>query len=102
MAYHKVWKEPSLFNPLPYSPEFLSLWEIYPRKKHKQAAFIAFLKVNPENGTVEKIIQSIQRKNLTENWRKDGGKWIPYLENFLMHMEYEDEVRDEELDWEVA
>ena len=74
-----------------YTVDFDRLWQVYPRRSGKGAAFRAFQKLKCVNGDVEVIIASVERHKRTAQWAKDGGQFIPHLSTFLNQRRFEDE-----------
>ena len=69
-------------------------WDIYPRKKSKVQAKRAWDKINPQNGTREKIMFSVMKHKLSADWLKEGGNFIPYPATFLNNQRWEDEITE--------
>ena len=75
-----------------YSADFEEfLWKPYPRKTGKGAAYKAWNKIRPSNGTREAIRASIEAHIKTPKWREDGGRYIPNPSTFLNQRRWEDE-----------
>jgi hypothetical protein len=77
-----------------YGEDFLEAWKIYPRKSDKALAWQAWQKLNPTNGTREKIQAEILRQSKTPDWIKENGQFIPYFATWLNHRRWEDEPND--------
>lgn len=78
---------------------FDSFYQNYPVKKAKQDAIKAWKKINPENGTVELILQSIQRQKKHNEELKRKGEFVPewpYPATWLNGRRWEDEVPDKQ------
>jgi biotin operon repressor len=76
----------------PFSPEFESFWSQYPKRVKKRDAFAEWVKINPTNGTVEKIMEGLARWNASRQWAEDDGKYIPDPERFIKKRRWEDEI----------
>lgn len=77
----------------PIPPQGFELfWDSYPRKIAKQNALKAWLKVNPD---VEKIMAALEVQKDSEQWRKDGGQFIPHPATWLNGRRWEDEIKEE-------
>jgi len=74
-----------------YTSDFLEFWETYPRKVGKGAAFKAWKKANGKP-SVKNLIQIIGRQAQSEQWRQDGGKFIPHPTTWLNQRRWEDEL----------
>jgi hypothetical protein len=64
-------------------PLFEDFWSAYPRKDSKATALKAFSKIAPDEQLFAKILAGVQRAVTSEQWRKDGGKFIPYAATWL-------------------
>ena len=62
---------------------FDEFWKTYPRKDSKATALKAFSKIAPDEQLFAKILAGVQRAVTSEQWRKDGGKFIPYAATWL-------------------
>lgn len=71
---------------------FDCFWSVYPKKIAKAAALKAWLKINPQNGLVEQIVQAVEEQKKTEQWQRDNGKFIPYGATWLNQRRWEDEI----------
>src|SRR5581483_6812281 len=69
---------------------FDSFWNIFPRKQDKKDAQKAWSKI-PETER-SAVIAAVERFKLTEQWQKEGGKYIPYPSRFLNGRRWEDEI----------
>ena len=69
---------------------FDSFWDVFPRKQDKKAAQKAWSKI-PETER-SAVIAAVERFKLTEQWQKEGGKYIPYPSRFLNGRRWEDEI----------
>lgn len=74
------------------SDGFDEFWTVYPKKKSKGDAEKAWKKIKPSAELVEKIVSKVNLLKSTEQWSKDGGKFIPYPASWLNAMGWEDEV----------
>ena len=87
--------KPDIYTP--YNPPegdvgelFDRFWNAYPKKKAKGHALTAFKKLRPDGGTVEKMLAALEWQVKTEEWRKDGGQYIPYPATWLNGRRWED------------
>jgi hypothetical protein len=71
--------------------KFSAFWNLYPLKKDKKGAEGIFLKLNPDDDLFKTIITTIERSLRTEDWQKEGGKYIPYPSTWLNRKRWEDE-----------
>ncbi len=84
-------------EPLSLKP-FELFWNYYPKKKNKGDAEKAWLKIKPSIELQQKITQKLDLLKKSEDWMKDGGKWIPYPASWLNAKGWEDQVKAE-TDW---
>lgn len=69
-----------------YSERFERLWKIYPVKKSKESAYKAFNTVNPDDETLQKIIDDVEyRKKSDDKWQRG---FVPYLTTYLNQQRY--------------
>jgi hypothetical protein len=69
---------------------FEDFWFEYPKKVAKQKTLRAWNKIKPPE--VPAILASVETFKKTEQWRRDGGRFIPYPTTFLNDRRWEDEV----------
>ena len=70
--------------------EFEAFWAQYPKKVGKKAAQKAFQ--NAQNRPqIDNLLESIERTKLSEQWRKDGGQFIPNPATWLNQGRWDDE-----------
>jgi len=68
-------------------PEF---WECYPKKVNKQDAITVWKRLSPDLFLKNQIIASVNRRKTTEDWTKEGGKFIMGPDRFLRGKHWED------------
>lgn len=80
----------------PYSPpkgtrseDFEAFWAAYPRKVGKQAALKAYER--NVDVPVETLLSVIGREKRSEQWRRDGGQFIPHPATWLNQHRWLDE-----------
>lgn len=71
---------------------FMEFWTAYPRKKSKGDAEKAWLKLKPDEQLASQIIAAVERATTSEDWTRDGGKFIPYPASWLNAKGWEDEL----------
>lgn len=81
-------------NPLtPASPVgFAEFWETYPKKIGKGAAEKAFQKYKIGGKLLPNVLKAIERARGSEQWRKDGGQYIPNPATWLNQRRWEDDA----------
>ena len=68
---------------------FSEFWSIYPRREAKPKAILAWKKVKPSE--VDLILKHVCDKAVTEDWKKEGGKYVPLPASYLNARRWEDE-----------
>jgi len=76
-----------------YSNEFEEFWEVYPKKVGKGGAYKAWNK--SKRPTTDKIIQAVENCKLTDQWRKDGGQFIPNPQTWINDSRWDDDTETE-------
>lgn len=71
---------------------FDRFWDVYPKKVGKDAAWDAFKKRNPGDDLTDAMIAVVQQQRASEQWRKDGGQYIPNPRTWLHQGRWQDEV----------
>jgi hypothetical protein len=71
---------------------FDAFWSVYPRKVAKDDALRAFSKRNPDSALLAAMVAAVKAQSATEDWTKDGGKFIPYPATWLNDGRWTDEV----------
>jgi len=66
-------------------------WPAYPKKKAKDDALKAFLKRKPDQSLVDLMLTALAWQSQTEDWVKEGGKFIPYPATWLNDGRWTDE-----------
>lgn len=70
--------------------EFARFWVCYPKKVGKKAAQKAFQ--NAQNRPrIDDLLKAIDRARVSEQWRKDGGQFIPNPATWLNQGRWDDE-----------
>jgi len=69
---------------------FDEFWKAYPRKVAKPAAIKAWVKLNLNDETFRKILESVKAQSASPDWLKDGGQFIPYPATYLNGRRWED------------
>lgn len=74
---------------------FDHFWDKYPKKKSKGQAEKAWAKINPSEQLFTAIMDGLERAKTSNDWLKDGGKYIPYPATWLSAKGWEDEHNKE-------
>lgn len=72
------------------SESFERFWTAYPRKASKGSAEKAWSSLAPDEQLVGRILAAIERARTSEQWRRDGGQFIPYPATWLRAKGWED------------
>ncbi len=84
----------------PVSPElangWLEFWSEYPRKDGKARAFDLWKRqgLHAQQGAVMTHLRSAKQ---TEQWTRDGGKFVPHAATYLSQKRYLDEIESEDV-----
>lgn len=70
---------------------FDRFWAAFPRKTAKVQAAKAFAKLAPDDGLLDEIIAAVRRDCASDQWRRDGGQYVPYASTWLNGRRWEDE-----------
>lgn len=74
---------------LTYSDEFEAFWQRYPNKKAKPIAYAAYCRV-PITDQLS-ILDDLETRVQSDEWRRDGGKFIPHPSTYLNQRRWEDQ-----------
>ncbi|MCD8224757.1 MAG: DUF6291 domain-containing protein [Clostridiales bacterium] len=70
---------------------FDQFWQLYPKKVGKKAAFNAWEKIKPDADLFNRIIQAVTAAKASDDWKKDGGRFIPNPLTWLNQGRWDDE-----------
>jgi hypothetical protein len=77
----------------PAQPDgFAAFWLPYPRKKAKQEALKAWCKLAPDRALQDKIAGALRVQAASEEWRRDGGRYVPHPASWLNGRRWDDEL----------
>lgn len=71
---------------------FIEFWAAYPKKVAKGAALKAWKRLKPSQELTEKMIAAIQRQKASDQWTREGGRFIPNPATWLNAERWEDEI----------
>lgn len=90
-------------NPQPAKPSqapgadstdlFDRFWRLYPNKKSKAKACLAWKKLKVTNDLFNQILEGLAKYCASAEWTKDGGQFIPHPTTWLNGKRWEDEVK---------
>lgn len=70
---------------------FDRFWVAYPRHQGKEAARKTWEKLNPDAALLAEMLAALERQRASDQWRRDGGQFIPYPATWLNGRRWEDE-----------
>lgn len=70
---------------------FDDFWAIYPNRKAKQDALKAWSKLKPDEQMQASILKAVREQSQGEDWRKEGGRFVPHPATWLNGRRWEDE-----------
>lgn len=81
-----------------YTEEFERFWTAYPRKTAKGAAAAAYAKARKAATFpgIEAIEKTLRQFSWTEQWKRDGGQFIPHPTTWLNQQRWLDEIPPED------
>lgn len=82
----------------PYSTEFLTFYESYPRKKAPDAAWKAWKNRNGDRPALDILLKAIENQKKSDQWQREGGQFIPHPATWLNQGRWADEVSEPEGD----
>lgn len=65
------------------SEGFERFWAAYPRKRSKGDAEKAWAKLKPDAALLGRILQAVEVAKARDDWRKEGGQYVPYPATWL-------------------
>jgi hypothetical protein len=73
--------------------QFARVWDIYPKKESPRTALAAWLAITPlpTPEFTDHAIATIARQRQTPEWLKEGGQFVPRLENWIQQGRWNDE-----------
>lgn len=72
--------------------QFEEFWCHYPRRVGRGTAEKAFDKLRPDKALFERILSAVDRQKKSEDWQRDGGRYIPYPATWLNGKRWEDDL----------
>jgi phage replication O-like protein O len=71
---------------------FGRFYDAYPKKRNRAQAEKAFAKLKPDDSLLQIMLEAVEvAKSSRDDWRKDGGQFIPYAASWLNARGWEDE-----------
>lgn len=72
--------------------DFARFWRAYPRKVKREHALKAWRVLKPSPELTDAILAAIEQHKHTDDWVKDGGKYIPHPTTWLNGRRWEDDL----------
>lgn len=71
---------------------FAEFWAEYPKKVGKKAALASWKKVKPDAKLHERIMQAVAIAKKSEQWNREGGRFVPNPSTWLNQGRWDDEL----------
>lgn len=80
---------------IPYAEDFEQVWKAYPKHAAKGQAWVTWYKLTAKMAdkfpTVDALLLAIKWLKVSDQWEKDGGKYIPNMSSWLNNAGWEDD-----------
>lgn len=71
---------------------FDDFWSAYPRKTAKTEAVKSWLSLDPDEATLISIMNALKQFKRSDDWMRDGGKYIPYPATWINQQRWQDDL----------
>lgn len=71
---------------------FEEFWSAYPRKIAKSEAVKSWVRLDPDQALLDRLMKSLSQFKKTQDWIKDGGQFIPFPATWLNQQRWMDEL----------
>jgi hypothetical protein len=71
---------------------FAAFWEAYPCHKGKAKALVAYRALAPDAALQSRMLEAISVQSQSDQWKRDGGNFVPHPTTWLHGRRWEDEV----------
>jgi hypothetical protein len=85
--------ERRLSRPPAESNGFAEFWQQYPKKVAKSDALQAWRKLKPSGQLFTDLMAGLASHKVSDQWRKNGGEFIPHPASWLNKRRWEDEAQ---------
>ena len=75
-----------------YTEEFEVFWAAYPRKVGKRKAWSIWKGLKGNRPAADKLIRILETQKCSDQWQKEGGRYIPHPSTWLGQGRWEDEL----------
>jgi len=72
---------------------FELFWAAYPNKKSKKMAHDKFMRIDFKKTSFESIMSSLEKQKQSEDWTKNGGKYVPMPQTWIFNERWTDEIQ---------
>jgi len=72
---------------------FEEFWDIYPRRVSKKEALKVWNRLSPSMSDRDRILQAVSSQSGSDQWTKDGGRFIPHPATWLNQERWKDDDR---------
>lgn len=73
---------------------FAEFWQRYPKKVNKVAARREWQKLRVGGDLLAEILDAVERAKRCQDWRRNGGQFVPNASTWLHNRRWEDEISD--------
>lgn len=70
---------------------FNEFWTSYPRKTARKVALTSWVRLHLDDETVAAILKAVEIQKGSDQWKKDGGRFIPHPATWLNQERWKDE-----------
>lgn len=71
---------------------FAEFWSAYPKKVGKKAALTSWKRLKPDAALFERIMQAVINAKKSEQWIREGGRYIPNPATWINQGRWDDEL----------
>jgi hypothetical protein len=71
---------------------FERFWHAYPRRQHRKEALKAWRRLAPDLALCRVMSAALQAQARSDQWTRDGGRYIPLASSWLNGRYWEDEL----------
>lgn len=71
---------------------FDTFWSVYPKKVGKKAARTAWKRIKMDKALFDRIIAAVEKAKQSQQWKKNGGQYIPNPATWLNQGRWDDEL----------
>lgn len=72
--------------------DFEALWQAYPNHEDRAGAEEAYARLDPDEDLRKRILRDVQRRAASQQWQREGGRYVTHLKTYLRNARWCDEV----------